>query len=59
MSTFGQLYREARCLLRQRQAESLQHKRVDIRLSQEIDDLKRIMSALLQAFAGAGGRKAD
>lgn len=59
MSTFGDLYRQARALLDERMAESIQTKQVDARLSQEIDELKDIMSALKRAFLDAGGSKAD
>jgi hypothetical protein len=59
VSTFGTLYRQAKALLDQRSAESIQNKRVDPRLSREIDELKNIMSGLKQAFLDAGGSKAD
>lgn len=58
MSTMGALYRQARSLHEQRQAEAMQLKQPDARLLKEIEELNKIMTGLITAYKDAGGSKA-
>lgn len=58
MSTLGDLYREARTLCQERQAEAMRMEQPGYQLLREIDELKRIMDGLLRAYNDAGGEKA-
>ena len=58
MSTLGALYRMAREIYREKQAEAMRSERPSYQLLREIDELKRMMDGLLQAYKDAGGGKA-
>ena len=59
MATLGDLYRQARSLLQERQAASMQTKLPSPVLLDEINQLKRIMDLLLNAYVQGGGSKAE
>jgi len=58
MATMGGTYREIKELRNQKMAENMALKLPSARLSQEIDQLKRMMDLTLQAFISAGGNSA-